>query len=84
MNRPSAARVFLTSLANFLVMLMVVAVLLFTIYLARCWRQARREMHLRVQKAENKTVELKKTVEKQDFIIKQLRKRLRELQRGKP
>lgn len=71
----------LNNVGNFLVMIMVVALLLFTIYLAKQNHRARLEYESTMFAADKKIKVLQHTIEKRDFLIRQLRERLKQLTR---
>lgn len=71
----------LNNVGNFLVMIMVVALLLFAIYLARQNRRARLEYENRMFAADKKIKVLQHTIEKRDFLIRQLQEQLKQLKR---
>jgi len=60
---------------------MVVALLLFTIYLAKQNHRARLEYESTMFAADKKIKVLQHTIEKRDFLIRQLRERLKQLTR---
>ena len=68
----------LNNFANFLVMVMVAALLLFAIYLARQNRRVSLEYESRMFTAEKKIEKLQHTINKKDFLIEQLRKQLKQ------
>ncbi|HDJ28945.1 MAG TPA: hypothetical protein ENF28_06850 [Proteobacteria bacterium] len=69
----------LNNFANFLVMVMVVALLLFAIYLAKQNHRARLEYESRMFTAEKEIEKLQHTINKKDFLIEQLKKQLEQL-----
>jgi preprotein translocase subunit SecY len=69
----------LNNIANFLVMVMVVALLVFVVYLSRQNRRVRREYNRRMFTMEKKINQLQHRIDKKDFIIEQLRDQLRQL-----
>jgi preprotein translocase subunit SecY len=69
----------LNNIANFLVMVMVVALLVFVVYLSRQNRRVRREYNRRMFTMEKKINQLQHRLDKKDFIIEQLRGQLRQL-----
>jgi len=71
----------LNNFANFLVMVMVVALLLFAIYLAKQNHRARLEYESRMFTAEKEIEKLQHTINKKDFLIEQLKKQLEQLKR---
>ncbi|MCD6150747.1 MAG: hypothetical protein J7J70_03710 [Deltaproteobacteria bacterium] len=71
----------LNNFANFLVMVMVAALLLFAIYLAKQNHRARLEYESRMFTAEKEIEELQHTINKKDFLIEQLRKQLKQLKK---
>ena len=62
-------------------MVMVVALLLFTIYLSRQNRRARLEYKARIFTAEKHLKQLQHTINKQDFLIGQLKHQLEQLKK---
>jgi len=60
---------------------MVVALLLFAIYLAKQNRRARLEYENRMFAADKKNKVLQHTIEKRDFLIEQLKKQLKQLKK---
>jgi septal ring factor EnvC (AmiA/AmiB activator) len=71
----------LNNFANFPVMMMVAALLLFAIYLAKQNHRARLEYENRIFTAEKEIEELQHTINKKNFLIEQLRKQLKQLKR---
>jgi septal ring factor EnvC (AmiA/AmiB activator) len=71
----------LNNFANFMVMVMVAALLLFAIYLARQNRRVRLEYESRMLTAEKEIEKLQHTINKKDFLIEQLRKQLKQRKR---
>ncbi len=69
----------LNNIANFLVMVMVVALLVFVVYLSRQNRRVRLEYNRRMFTVEKKIDQLQHRLDKKDFVIKQLRGQLRQL-----
>ena len=69
----------LNNLANFLVMVMVAGLLLFTIYLSRQNRRVRREYHRRILAAEKKIDQLQHAIDRKNFVVEQLKKQLQQL-----
>jgi len=67
----------LNNFANFLVIVMVAALLLFSIYLARQNKKARLEYTTRMFTAEKKIEKLHHIIKKKDFLIEQLKKQLK-------
>lgn len=71
----------LNNFANFLVMVMVAAMLLFAIYLAKQNHRARLKYESRMFTAEKEIEKLQHTINKKDFLIEQLRKRLKQFKK---
>jgi hypothetical protein len=67
----------LNNFANFLVIVMVAALLLFSIYLARQNKKARLEYTTRMFTAEREIEKLHHIIKKKDFLIEQLKKQLK-------
>ena len=66
----------LNNFANFLVIVMVAALLLFSIYLAKQNQRVRLEYESRLVTSEKEIEKLQHTINKKDFLIEQLRKQL--------